>query len=197
MRVGRGGNIEELNSFLVEWEQWAAELLEGQLSFPVLAFYRSQHDNQSWLAAALTCRMLDTCAVLMSEVKGCSTYRAELAFAMARHAAVDLSLFFNVPAESGGEERLGAVKRGALRGALREAEVELHDETEAAKRLDELRAMYEPFVNALAKRFLFALPPIVVEGESIDNWQRSPGRKAPGIGSLPIVEDAEEHFGGS
>ena len=41
----------EAERFLVEWEAWAADLLESHLSFPVLSFYRSQHGNQSWLAA--------------------------------------------------------------------------------------------------------------------------------------------------
>ena len=43
-----------LTNFLAEAERWAAEVLEGHLSFPTLGYYRSQHDNQSWLAA-LTC----------------------------------------------------------------------------------------------------------------------------------------------
>ena len=41
---------QQIEPLLGEWERWAAELLESQLSFPVLAFYRSQHDNQNWLA---------------------------------------------------------------------------------------------------------------------------------------------------
>jgi hypothetical protein len=186
-----------LNTYLLEWEVWSAELLESHLSFPVLSFFRSQHDNQSWLAA-LTC-MLDTCAVLLAEVKGCNPCRAELTFAMARHAAVDLSLIFRVRARGGEvmEDRLGVEKRKALRTALAEAGLELHDESEGAKRLAELRGMYEPFVEALALRFLLTLPPIIPEGEPIDNWQRSPIRRAPGIGKLPIVEGAEDHFGGT
>ena len=47
---------------LLEWERWAAELLESHLSFPVLGYYRSQHDNQSWLAALTT--ILDLCVSL-------------------------------------------------------------------------------------------------------------------------------------
>src|SRR5205814_10455212 len=39
-----------LADFLAEAEQWAAEVLEGHLSFPVLGYYRCQHDNQSWPA---------------------------------------------------------------------------------------------------------------------------------------------------
>src|SRR5262245_59419296 len=32
-----------------EGERWAAELLESHLSYPILAYYRSQHQEQSWL----------------------------------------------------------------------------------------------------------------------------------------------------
>ena len=39
----------------------SAQLLESHVSFPVLAYYRSQHDNQSWVAAMTA--VLDTCAL--------------------------------------------------------------------------------------------------------------------------------------
>jgi hypothetical protein len=194
VRLSRAGNMEELDSFFSEWEAWSAELLESHLSFPVLSYFRSQHDNQSWLAA-LTC-MLDTCAVLIAEVKGRNLYRAQLTFAMARHAAVDLTLIFRVPAESPPEDRLTREQHARLRNSLRAAGLELDDEGVVAARLAELRGMYEPFVFGLANRFLLRLPVIVPEGESIDNWQRSPGmRRAPGIGKLPAGGGADEHFG--
>src|SRR5262249_61191856 len=69
---------------------WAAEMLESHLSFPVLRYYRSQHDNQSWLAALTA--ILDTSALLITTVKGSDGHQARLTFAMARHAAVDLGL---------------------------------------------------------------------------------------------------------
>lgn len=192
-RLARAGDINEINSYLIEWEHWSGELLESHLSFPVLSYFRSQHDNQSWLAA-LTC-MLDTCALLLADVKGCNPYRAQLTFAMARHAAVDLSLIFKTSPQPPEEDRLPVEKRNQLRQALREAGLELHDDAEVAAKLAQLRGMYEPFVNTLARRFLLSLPPIIPDGESIDNWQRAPGmRRAPGIQSLPIVEGADEHF---
>ena len=193
VRLARAGKIQELNSFLVEWEQWSAGLLESHLSFPVLSYFRSQHDNQSWLAAA-TC-MLDTCAILMAEVKGCNPYRAQLTFAMTRHAVVDLSLIFKTPPETPRHDRLPPEKRKQLEQTLRAAGLELRDDGEVAAKLAELRGMYEPFVSALARRFMLSLPPIISEEESIDNWQRSPHmRHAPGLTSLPITA-AQEHFG--
>src|SRR6185503_625334 len=84
-----------LTGFLAEAERWAAEVLEGHLSFPVLGYYRSQHDNQSWLAA-LACA-LDASALLLTVADGTDRTQARLTFAMARHALVDLGLVLRRP----------------------------------------------------------------------------------------------------
>ena len=94
LRLARAGRIDQADPFLQEWEHWCAELLESNLSFPVLAYFRSQHDNQSWLAALTM--ILDTCAILIVHVKRKDSYHAQLTFAMARHAAVDLALVLRV-----------------------------------------------------------------------------------------------------
>jgi hypothetical protein len=193
LRLGRTGSFDQLNLMLAEWEAWSAELLESHLSFPVLTYFRSQHDNQSWLAA-LTC-MLDTCAVMLAELKGCNLYRAQLTFAMARHAAVDLSLIFGVKREPPSNDRLARERRLQLLGAMREAGLELHDSEESAAKLAELRGMYEPFVRGLAQRFVLSLPVFMAEKEPIDNWQRSPGFRAPGIEKLTAGREPDEHFG--
>ena len=91
-RHGHERGMEALRQLLHEWERWSAEFLEGHLSYPVLAYFRSQHDNQSWLAALTA--ILDTCALVMAGVEGACARQAELTFAMARHAVVDLSLVF-------------------------------------------------------------------------------------------------------
>ena len=92
--AGRSGRDDVLNSFLTEWERWSAELLESCLSFPMLGYYRSQHDNQSWLAALTA--ILDTCALEICGHSDAGRYQARLTFAIARHAAVDLSLVFRI-----------------------------------------------------------------------------------------------------
>jgi len=82
----------------------AAEVLEAHLSFPILGHYRSQHDNQSWLAA-LTCT-LDTTALLLTVVDGGNRTQARLTFAMARHAVVDLGLVVRRPPKAPAGDRL-------------------------------------------------------------------------------------------
>src|SRR5207249_10659172 len=87
-RLAHARSLAGVGPLLVEWERWSAELLESHLSFPVLSYYRSQHDNQSWVAALTT--ILDTSALLIAGVDGPDGHQARLTFAMARHAAVDL-----------------------------------------------------------------------------------------------------------
>src|SRR5439155_1254998 len=41
---GSWSDHEELTALLREWERWSAEVLESHLSYPVLSYYRSQHD---------------------------------------------------------------------------------------------------------------------------------------------------------
>ena len=86
-------NTEDLREFLSDWELWCAELLESHLSYPVLAYYRSQHSNQSWLGALTM--ILDASALAIVGIDGISAHQARLTFAMARHTVVDLSQIFN------------------------------------------------------------------------------------------------------
>jgi hypothetical protein len=192
-RLGQARQLDAAGPFLAEWERWAAELLESQLSFPVLSFYRSQHDNQSWLAALTA--ILDTCALLLAGVKGKHAYQAQLTFAMARHAAVDLALVFKTPPLAPDPDRLPAERCQFVRKALRDAGLELAEDGAGIKHLAELRAMYEPFVNALAHFLLFTLPPLVPERATVDNWQTTAwARRAPGIGKLALPAEGDEHF---
>jgi hypothetical protein len=172
---------------LVEWERWAAELLESHLSFPVLRYYRSQHDNQSWVGALTT--ILDTSAILIATMDG---YQSRLTFAMARHAAVDLLLVSSTPPLPPKTDRLSASDIARIREILAKTGLEMRDEATVTKVLTELRGLYEPFVNALASHLHFALPPFLPEKPPVDNWQTSPGMRSPGLGDLPGA--ADDHF---
>ena len=192
-RLADGRSPASVGPFLVEWERWAAELLESHLSFPVLSYYRSQHENQSWVGALTA--ILDTSALLIAGVDGPDGYQARLTFAMARHAAVDLALVFQTPPRPPQPDRLSEADLARLRESLRGAGLPLRDGQAVATALAELRGLYEPFVNALAAHFLFALPPFQPEKPPVDNWQTSPWMpRSPGLGGLPAVGAEDDHF---
>ncbi len=172
-RHAESGNLNELGSVLRDWEHWAAELLESHLSYPVLCYFRSQHDNQSWLAALTT--VLDTCALVMVGVEGLPAWQAKLTFAMARHAVVDIAqIFSTAPASPQAcATRLFPGDLERLREILEHNGASLKDGVEAELKLAELRLMYEPYVAALSERLLMPLPPWILRSDAIDNWKTS------------------------
>lgn len=193
LRIAPHYDIGAAREIMSEWEHWSAELLESHLSFPVLSFYRSQHDNQSWLGALTA--ILDTCAVILAAAPGKPIFQAQLTFAMARHAAVDLALVFHTPPRPVEPERLSPDAWQRLCQQVRAAGLELRQGPTVEAKLTELRGMYEPYINALAHYFHFLLPPLFTEKPAVDNWQTSAWmRRTAGLRRLPIVLDGDEHF---
>lgn len=172
-RHGESGNMEDLSNVLHEWEHWAAELLESHLSYSVLCYFRSQHDNQSWLASLTT--ILDTCALVMVSVDQAPIWQAKLTFAMARHAVVDIAQIFRT-APSAPDACLTRLFPGDLeriREILEHNCAPLLAGEEANLKLTELRLMYEPYVGALSEMLLMPLPPWILGSDAIDNWKTS------------------------
>ncbi len=163
--------MEALRELLHEWELWSAEFLEIHLSYPVLAYFRSQHDNQSWLAALTT--ILDTTALVVTGVEGACQRQAQRTFAMARHAVVDLAIIFQTPPLEPARDRLSATELVHLRSTLAASGLRLREGDDADRKLAELRDMYEPYICALSRYFCITLPPWMHEVAHRDNWQMS------------------------
>ena len=192
IRLARRQNFAVLDRFLEEWERWAAELLESHVSFPVLSYYRSQHDNQSWLAALTA--ILDTSTLVIAGAKGVDPFQAELTFATARHTVVDLAQVYFVPPVEPDPDRLPPDRLRRLRAELGAAGLNLREGEAVDKKLAELRGMYEPFLSALARHFLLALPPVLSDSTPVDNWQTSAWmRRTSGIGRLSLPEPGDDH----
>lgn len=170
-RLGRWDDITAVSAFFGKWEEWAADLLESHISYPILAGFRSQHGNQSWLAGLTT--ILDACALVISSIEGVPRRAAHLTFAMARHVAVDLCQVLDSPPEASAEDRLPREELTRLRAVLREADVPVREDEAAAAALADLRAMYEPYVNSLADFLSLPLPPWLPAPGARDNWQKS------------------------
>lgn len=184
---------EALRELLKEWELWSAELMESHLSYPVLGFFRSQHDNQSWIASLTA--ILDTCALVKVGIEGACERQAELTFAIARHAVVDLSQVFGTQPRPLAHERLSNVDLRRIRDTLAQQGLKLRDGAEADQQLVELRAMYEPYVYALAAYLNQSLPGWIPEHKRKDNWQTTAWAEAAGYArKKPETVAVDDHF---
>jgi len=163
-----GKNVEELRLLLRDWEVWCADILESHLSYPILAYYRSQHDQQSWVEALTV--ILDTSALILTGIEGLADEPARFTFAMARHAVVDLALVIDIPPTTG-VNRLSSAEFAHLRDVLAASGIHLREGTATEQKLAALRETYEPFVSALADRMLVSLPPWIPPENTLDDWQ--------------------------
>jgi hypothetical protein len=172
-----------LDMLLRDWERWAAELMESHLSYPVLLYFRSQHEHQSWLGALTA--ILDASALVMVGIPGGPTRQAQLTFAMARHAVVDLAQASGVAPRAPSPDRLPPEDLRSLRSHLAQHGVALTDGPMADTTLATLRGLYEPFVASMAARLRLTLPPWRSPVDEVDSWRTSAWESgASGIAGL-------------
>jgi hypothetical protein len=186
-RHSQDHGLEELQRLLYEWERWSADLLESAVSYPVLCYFRSQHDNQSWLAALTT--ILDTCALTIVGIEGACSRQAQLTFAIARHAVVDLAQIFQTRPRSAGADRLPHADLVRLRSLVRKAGLSLYDGPGSDEKLAELRGLYDPYVQSLANYLLLPLPKWIASEEVIDNWKTSAWGRISGFAQSTVRDD--------
>ncbi len=195
-RLATGPDKRLLDQVLRDWERLSAEILESHISYPPLSFFRSQHVNQSWLAALTA--ILDTTSLVIAGIDGLPKDQARLSFAMARHAVVDLAQVVNARYEPAFPDRLTAQELTQLRNSLQPRGIRLRDDPESTEKLASLRAMYEPYAQALARTLLITLPPWLNEERRRDNWQAGPWDRliqAKGLGEVAHWQKTvDEHF---
>jgi Ion channel len=140
-RAVEAGELDELLPLMSRWEQWTAELLESHLSYQVLSYFRSQHENQSWVAALTA--ILDFSTLVLAGKTGGRVWAARRVYAIGRHALGDLSQVLRAPPQFDAPDRLS----------------------------DKLRKGYEPYAFALSHELLMDLPPWMPLAERKDNWE--------------------------
>lgn len=169
-RNAHGGDGTELVAFLRDWEKWCSEILESHLSYPVLTYYRSQHERQSWLASLTM--ISDVCALAITGIEGIPLKPFKFIFAIARHATVDLAQVYGTPPLET-TRRLGTDDFARLRVQLEAAGLHFYDDAAAEGRLADIRGMYEPFLLSLSDHLLMPLPTWLSQDEKVDDWQTS------------------------
>jgi hypothetical protein len=164
-RSGRRGGWPDLDAYLAEWEGWAAELMETHLSYPALAYFRSQHVDQNWLAALTA--VLDTCTFAIAAAPNeAEVEAAEITLAIGRHALADLSHVLRAKPRRFDTPRLGSEDFNTLWELAARSGLDLRAKREVEPRLRELRARYEPLVIGLSRALELTPPSWLPPAES-------------------------------
>jgi len=192
-RYGAARALGVLDELLREWEIWSADLLESYISYPTLAYFRSQHDNQSWLAALTA--ILDVCAMVIAGLDGISPWQARLTFAMARHTVVDLAQIVNAPPSAPEPPRLSADALASLKANLELAGIRPANPEDFDASLERIRKFYEPYVHSLSGHLLLTPAAWIRTGNPIDNWRTSAWERSSSGLPPSIFDDPDDVHG--
>ncbi|HEY1653968.1 MAG TPA: potassium channel family protein [Candidatus Tumulicola sp.] len=153
--AGYSATTANLDLLLLESQRWTAQIMESHLAYPVLAYFRSSHDYQSWIGTLGT--LLDAATLLITTIDGARNGEARIFYNLGRHATHDLSkhLAARSDAPSAGIERH---EFEAACDRLAQAGYVLHERGAAWERFSAMRATYAPQINALAQ--FFQIPPL-------------------------------------
>ena len=164
--------LQKLDELLRDWEIWGGDLMESHLSYPMLLYYRSQHDNQSWLAALAA--VMDTCALILVGVEGVKPLQARMTFTMARQVLVEMARSVRVnPSRYAGGDRLDDAAFARMVAELAGGGVRWGEAERSRETLALLRATYEPLLDGLAVHLrLTPLPGFVADEGATDHWER-------------------------
>ncbi len=173
-RIAASGDVSALDAFFTHWELWCSDILESHLSHPAIAYFRSQHDRQSWVSALAT--VLDLTALVKVGIEGMPTWRAHVTFAIARQTAVDLAQVLG-PSSVGPvltHDRLPPRELASVRDELERAGLRPSRSCAADRELTDLRNSYEPYIAVLSNRLMMPLPMWHAALPVLDNWQTNP-----------------------
>lgn len=147
--------LDDLPPLMIDAQRWAAQVMESHLAYPVLAFFRSSHDDQSWIGTLGT--LLDAATLLMTTVDGVKDGQARIFYNVGRHAVRDLSVYFRT---GSADEEVG-IERAEFEQAcdrLAAAGYTLRARDDAWQRFGQLRTGYASQLNLLAR--FFQIPPL-------------------------------------
>ena len=153
--AGYSSTSDDLGPLMIDAQRWAAAVMESHLAYPMLAYFRSSHDDQSWVGTLGT--LLDAATLLMTTIDGVKDGQARIFYNVGRHATRDLSHYFHV----GFAEESTGIERSEFDHAcerLVAAGYRLRERDEAWQRFASLRSSYAASLGRLAQ--LFEIPPL-------------------------------------
>ena len=102
-----------LPQLFADWERWAAEVLDTHVAYPLLGYFRSSHDNLSWISSLGT--VLDAASLVLTTIDGLPGGEAELFRRVGSHLVEDIANL-GYRAGPGAAGAMGDAAKGAGEG---------------------------------------------------------------------------------
>ncbi len=126
-------------------QRWCAELLDSHVAYPVLAYFRSSHDNLSWISALGT--VLDASCLVLTTITNVPRGDAELLRRVGSHLVEDIS---NLGFRTGSPRPLDREAFDLAYARLAEIGYEMEPVDEAWPRFEAARSRYIDRLETMA-----------------------------------------------
>ncbi len=174
------GDLRQMDDWLREWEHWAGELIESHSTYPMLAFYRSQHDGYSWLASLAI--VLDACTIIMAGIEGGHLLQAAATFAAARRVLDEMCRSLGVRVPSSFAREPDPELFVELAPVLRSSMPDWRNDGTMIELMGRLRRAYEPQLSGLSSYLLLPLPA----------WGRAPSADPAPFAKAQVIRQLTE-----
>jgi hypothetical protein len=138
--------VDRLPQLFVDWEQWAAEVLDSHVAYPLLGFFRSSHDNLSWISALGT--VLDAASLVLTTISDVPRGEAKLFKRVGTHLVEDI---YNIGFSLGEPTSLDRSDYEAACARLTEAGYTLAPLADAWPAFEAARATYAVRLESMAR----------------------------------------------
>jgi hypothetical protein len=163
---------DQLVATFVDWRAWTVDVLESHLSYPVLFYFRSSHDNEAWPNSLGA--VMDAATMVLTTIEGGPTGQARLFHKVGVHFVQDVREYYGYQTEAvPGIEREEFVE---AYGRLELAGYRLRDLDVAWEAFREMRTKYAPWLNRTT--MYLAVPPAPWIGDRSYLPHRDRGRRA-------------------
>lgn len=140
---------DALGPLFGDWEHWAGEVLDTHVSYPILAYFRSTHDHESWIGAVGA--MLDAATLVSTSMADGPTGEALMLCAAGTHLVEDITNFFGLPHDH--EVGVERAEFDEACATLAAAGYTMRPGDEAWRAFASARGSYAGSLNALARHW--------------------------------------------
>ena len=147
------GMMDGLVTTIRESELWMAQVLETHLAYPILTYFRSTHDDISWVAVVGT--ILDASTLVITTLDTDRTGEAKIVNRLGRHFVTDFSRYFRL--ETSDHPGIDRHEFDAAYERLKAAGLPLRERETAWLEFGKIRSTYANQLNQMAK--FWEIPP--------------------------------------
>jgi hypothetical protein len=140
------GLMERIPALFIDWQRWAVEVLDSHVAYPLLGFFRSSHDNLSWISALGS--VLDASSLVLTTITNVPRGEAKLVKRLGTHLVEDI---YNLGFRAGATTGLAQSDFDAACARLEEAGYSLEARDIAWPAFEAARATYAPRLEAMAR----------------------------------------------